>query len=171
MFKGFWMRSSLGKMSRKCGVYYVSKQASCDDLMKILPCAHCVHLSDLFHALFNKASANLSKTASTWETLTKSLVQELRFPARHDIFMKIKRQFLVQGIWFSKLWQTFRSSAHLIQFDSIRVNDITSIYTGWAFNPDGWNHEKSLQRRYWQLLRTGLLCHSYLSLHLDVHSD
>lgn len=151
MFRGFWMCSSLGKLSRKCGVYDVRNQASCGDVMKILPCAHCVHLSNWFHALFNKASANFSKTADTWETLTKSLVQELRFPARYDIFMKIKRQFLVQGIWFSKLWQTLRSSAYLIQFDSIRINDTTSIFTNWAFNPEDWNHQKSLQRQYWQL--------------------
>lgn len=151
MFGGFWMCSSLGKLSRKRGVYYVGKQTCCDYVMKILPCAHCVHLSNWFHAPFNKASTNFTKTADTWETLTKSLVQERRFPARHDIFMKIKKQFLVQGILFSKLWHTFKFSAHLIQFDSIRVNDITSIFTNWAFNPEGWDHEKSLQRQYWQL--------------------
>lgn len=55
--------------------------------MKILPSAHCVHMSNLFHALFNKESAKPSKRGDTWETLSQSLAQKFRCPARHDIFI------------------------------------------------------------------------------------
>lgn len=70
-----------------------SKQAVTIWQMKILPCAHCAHMSNQFHALFNKASSKPSKTGDTWETLSESPAPEFRFPARHDIFIwEVKSQ-------------------------------------------------------------------------------